>query len=150
MKKWLSDLHDNAILIIVTALISGAISAIGGYFTATIHVRTTLATLQEKFAHTVEDIEELKVEITTLRNMQSDLSQLSQRHNHLKDKVEISETTTIAMQAVVLDLRQKTINELIDLLVRHGRVDLLPPITSKQDPDTSPSPNLDTANGNHR
>ena len=150
MKKWLSDLRDNASIIIVTAIITGFISAIGGYVTATINVHTTLATLQEKLVHTVDDIEELQIELSNLKTIQSDLSELSQRYKHLKDKVEISETTTIAMQAVVLDLRQKTINELIDLLVRHGRVDLVSRIPSKQAPDNSPSSGFGTAKGNHR
>ena len=116
MNKWWSDHWDRVVLAVVSMIVAGVI----GFFSAIITTTSKLGDLQERVG-VLEQLEETVKEEKgkTVENTRA-VNGLSRRFDSMRDRVDLAETRVATIKELTELQRQKTVNELLQLLERYG------------------------------
>ena len=118
---------DKIVTSVISVIISGIVSASIGYFYARIGLENRISKLEADYANTLRTIAQITKDIDVLESKQDSLGSLPDRIDLLKDRVDAYSAQTDIIRDLAELHRNRTINELEDLLKKHGRFDLLTP-----------------------
>lgn len=118
---------DKIVTSVISVIISSIVSALIGYFVARIGLENRISTLEANYANTSRTMAQINKDIDTLESKQDSLGSLPDRIDLLQDRVDAYSAQTDVIRDLAELHRNRTINELEDLLRKHGRLDLLTP-----------------------
>ena len=113
--------HRDTILAAVISVVFGAASGLVSGLKVTEEKVNTLTGLVAVLEQRADDA---KDDIDKLQENSASVIRLGNRFESLKDRVDLAETRTAAIKELTELQRQKTINELEELLQKYGRGDL--------------------------
>lgn len=120
MQEWWSKNWDK----VLTGLFSAALAGVIGFFSAIIATNEKIGTLRERIG-TLEELKEtVKEERAKTANSITAINNLSGRFDSMKDRVELAEVRVAAIKELTELQRQKTVNELEELLEKYGTMKL--------------------------
>ena len=109
---------------ILAAVISIVFGAADGLVSGLIVTKEKVDTLTRLVAVLEQRANDAKDDIDKLQENSASVIRLENRFESLKDRVDLAETRTAAIKELTELQRQKTINELEELLQKYGRGDL--------------------------
>ncbi|MDE0331613.1 MAG: hypothetical protein OXL41_07060 [Nitrospinae bacterium] len=117
MKEWWKNNWDKVLMSVFPMLLAGVI----GFFSAIIATNKQMGELSERIIplegmkDIVEKVNSKTDALTTANN------HIQQRFDFMKDRVELAETRVAAIKELTELQRQKTVNELKELLEKYGK-----------------------------
>ena len=137
IKNWWGNNWDKVILVLVSTVISGII----GFFSSVNVTKERIGNVDKEVAVLIERTNNLigdtnnltkliDIEIESSRTNARSVAQIRNRFELLKDRLELGELRVEVIKELTETQRNKTINELKELLIKYGNVDLTPVSTS--------------------
>ena len=123
MKQWLAKHKDIVVSSILTSVVTGVIAAPIGFYSAVSITKTDIGTLKERIAA----LDALTKDINADRERTTEntiaINNIGQRFDLMKDRVDLAETRVETIKELTELQRNKTVNELEELLRKYGRID---------------------------
>ena len=118
MQEWWNRNWDKALTAFVTTVVAGLI----GFFSATITVHGKMGELDTKVAVLSSKLDEAEKGKLLAEQNASGLSVLTSRFDSMNDRVDLAETRVATIKELTELYRQRTVNELEELLRKYGKV----------------------------
>ena len=117
MQQWWDRNWDK----VLTAFFSVVVAGLIGFFSATIGTKNELSVLLQRVAVLEERGNETKLQLNRVDDSIIAINHLNNRFDSMKDRVDLAETRVAAIKELTELQRQKTVNELEELLENYGR-----------------------------
>lgn len=117
MKEWWTNNWDK----VATALISVVVAGIIGFFSAINATEEKIGILEKQVAVLKQRVDDAAVELKTVVQHTIAINNLNNRFDSIKDRVDLAEIRTAAIKELIELQRQKTVNELAELLEKYRK-----------------------------
>ena len=117
MQEWWNSNWDK----VLTAFFSIVIAGLIGFFTATNAIKDKIGSLEKKVAILEEKALTAEKEPAKTQQNIIAINNLNNRFDSMKDRVDLAETRVATIKELTELQRQKTVNELEELLKKYGR-----------------------------
>ena len=118
MNSWWQNHWDKALVALVSITVSGVV----GFFSAIIVTNKELSELGKKVAVLEQQTKDQGKDISRIFSNEDKITNLNIRFDSIKDRVDLAETRVATIKELTELQRQRTVNELEELLRKYGRI----------------------------
>ena len=119
MNNWWQKNWDKALVAIVSIVVSGVV----GFFSAILVTTKELNELGKQVVVLEQQIKDHGKDIPNISSNDRKITNLSSRFDSIKDRVDLAETRVATIKELTELQRQRTVNELEELLNKYGRLE---------------------------
>ena len=119
VNNWWQNNWDKALIAIVSIAVSGVV----GFFSAILVTNKELSDLGKQVAVLEQQTKNHGKSISNISSNESRITNLSSRFDSIKDSVDLAETRVATIKELTELQRQRTVNELEELLKKYGRLE---------------------------